>query len=381
MGVVVNLNYPESPDSSKQNNRVNLMRNKDRGFTALYRSLLDDDWTRDAFLFSAWVRMLLRASSTERTVNYNNNDWSIGRGQLVIIPGRFASELCDRNGRPVSRDAVVRMLKFFESQNMIVTAGYDKGTVITICNYDAYQSLITPVLPAQATAQHGAQDSAHHEAFCDKGLSDTPAQAAAYATAQQSTPEEQPCKTTKINNQDQEQETLGSGTAIAEPNLSDVGERLVAESDIESEKIPTGAALHKRSGKKLLWGTAEDVQTATWFINRIAKVYQLRGLDTPKRPDLIAWTNDIRLMRENDNRSHHDICQLFDWVCKTGRELEFCQSPKKLRDDWDKLSLRMANSTSAAPVSRGLSNVAAAQLAAREAKAAGVGLYDDNTIL
>lgn len=371
------IQFPGSIQQTEQINKTgrgSVMENKKRGFAALYRSLLDDDWTKDAYLLAAWTRLVLRASASEQTVNYNGQNWNIARGQLVIIPGRFANELRDRNGRPMSRDAVVRMLKWFESQNMIVMSGYDKGTVITICNYDPYQSLVSPVLSAQATAQQPAQSPAHHKPSDDAGLIVGAAQPSAYAPEHQTAPEEQPCKTTNINNQEQDQEIYGAGTADAAPAPD------AQESKPDPiEKIPEGAALHKRNGKKLLWGTAEDVTTATWFIEIIAKAYNSRGLAEPKKPELISWVNDIRLMREHDGRSHHQICKLFAWVCRTGRELEFCQCPAKLRADWDKLTLRMANSetTSTKP----MSNIAAAQARAQAIIAAGRGGYSDDTVL
>lgn len=344
------------------------MKNKDRGFAALYRSLLDDDWTKDAYLMATWVRLVLRASSTERTVNYNGQDWVIGRGQLVMIPGRFANELRDRNGKPLSRDAVVRMLKWFESKNMIVTSGYDKGTVITICNYDPYQSLVTPVLSAQAPAQPSAQQPEQPEANNGAALSGDGAQCAAHAPEHLPTPEEQPCKTTKINNQEQDQEILGAGTADAAPDPV-----------VEQEVIPPDAAIHAKRGKTMRWGNQDDLTCATWLIEKRAEAFSAKGLSEPKKPDLVSWVNDVRLMRQHDNRTHREICELFAWICKTGRELEYCQAPSTLRAKWDGLQLRKANSERGV-IQNPLSNVAAAQQAARAAKAAGVGVYHDDTI-
>ena len=37
-------------------------------------------------------------------------DWELERGQLVLIPARFANELRDRRGTPLSRQTVIRML-------------------------------------------------------------------------------------------------------------------------------------------------------------------------------------------------------------------------------------------------------------------------------
>lgn len=140
-------------------------------------------------------------------------------------------------------------------------------------------------------------------------------------------------------------------------------------------KIPPDAAIHEQRGKTLKWGTAEDLRCAEWFIETRAKAFTAKGLPTPKSPSVAGWANDIRLMRTTDRRNHADMCHLFAWVCKTGRELEFCQSPATLRDKWDNLHLRKANAERGVTSNqRPLSNIAAAQIAAR---AMGVS-YDDN---
>ena len=176
--------------------RSNIMTNKKRGFAAMYRSLLDEDWTKDAYLLAAWTRLVLRASASEQVVTYNGQDWTIGRGQLVTIPSRFANELRDRNGKPLSRQTVIRMLDWFEANNMIVRAGYDKGTIITICNYDPYQSLTRLVqpehLPEQVTEHLPEHLKASNGAFSLGDTEHLPEQ----VTEHLPVPEEQPCKTT-----------------------------------------------------------------------------------------------------------------------------------------------------------------------------------------
>ena len=148
----------------------------------------------------------------------------------------------------------------------------------------------------------------------------------------------------------------------------------------EQEKIPIDAVVHERRGKTLFWGNADDQKCANWLSNLRAKAFTAKGLSEPKAPDAIKWVNEVRLMRQHDQRSHHDICELFLWVCKTGRELEFCQGPKKLRDKWDELLLRKANSERGVN-QRPLSNLEAAQARAQAIIDAGLGGYDENTIL
>ena len=168
----------------------------------------------------------------------------------------------------------------------------------------------------------------------------------------------------KTLNQRQDQEIYGPNQAGADSEP--------AKSEI---KIPLDAAIHEQRGKSLKWGTAEDLRCAEWLIDTRAKAFTAKGLPIPKKPSIAGWANDIRLMRTTDHRTHYEIGELFMWVCKTGRELEFCQSPAKLREKWDNLQLRKANAERGVTgYQKPLSNIAAAQLAAR---ASGV-TYDDN---
>lgn len=168
----------------------------------------------------------------------------------------------------------------------------------------------------------------------------------------------------KTLNQRQEQEIYGPNQANAD-----------SEPDKSEIKIPLDAAIHEQRGKSLKWGTAEDLRCAEWLIDTRAKAFTAKGLPIPKKPSIAGWANDIRLMRSTDHRTHYEIGELFMWVCKTGRELEFCQSPAKLREKWDNLQLRRANSERGVTnYQKPMSNIAAAQMAAR---ASGV-TYDDN---
>lgn len=169
--------------------------------------------------------------------------------------------------------------------------------------------------------------------------------------------------------QRQDLKPLGPRTADAAPDPV-----------VEQEVIPPDAVIHARRGKALRWGTQDDLTCATWLIETRAKAFTAKGLAVPKKPELVGWVNDIRLMRQHDNRTHSEICHLFAWVCRTGRELEFCQSPATLRDKWDSLQLRKANSErGVTSTQKPQSNVAAAQAQAQAIMAAGLGGYDDDT--
>ncbi|MQH89186.1 hypothetical protein EI029_23430, partial [Escherichia coli] len=60
----------------------------------------------------------------------------------------------------------------------------------------------------------------------------------------------------------------------------------------------------------------------------------------PKKPSLVSWANDVRLMRELDGHTHREICELFLWASRDAFWHTNILSPAKLRAKWDTLSLQ-----------------------------------------
>lgn len=80
-------------------------------------------------------------------------------------------------------------------------------------------------------------------------------------------------------------------------------------------------------------GSEEDHKVARWMFERIQKIDA-----TAKEPNWDGWANDIRLMREIDERDHKSICDLFDWASRDAFWCSNILSPGKLREQWTKLS-------------------------------------------
>lgn len=59
-----------------------------------------------------------------------------------------------------------------------------------------------------------------------------------------------------------------------------------------------------------------------------------------KRANLDAWANDVRLMRERDNRTHDQILDLFAWANDDSFWRANILSPAKLRKQWDHLTAK-----------------------------------------
>lgn len=112
-----------------------------------------------------------------------------------------------------------------------------------------------------------------------------------------------------------------------------------------SERSPDAPAKPKK------WGTDEDHTAARWIFSMIRKLNE-----SAKEPNWDGWANDIRLMRENDKRTHHQICELFKWANSDTFWKSNILSPSKLREKWDQLAVKFNGgniSASAADITAG----------------------------
>lgn len=78
-----------------------------------------------------------------------------------------------------------------------------------------------------------------------------------------------------------------------------------------------------------------DYQSAVFIDD---KIKELTG--SVKPVNLESWANEIRLMRERDNRAPREIGELFLWANNDPFWRSNILSPSKLRAQWDKLKLQ-----------------------------------------
>jgi uncharacterized protein YdaU (DUF1376 family) len=132
----------------------------------------------------------------------------------------------------------------------------------------------------------------------------------------------------------------------------------LSSSDLRSD----GADGAPKAKPKKHFGTEDDHKAVRWMFDRICEVDA-----TAKEPNWDTWANDMRLMREQDDRTHRDACELFGWANKDSFWKTNILSPAKLREKWSQLSLKRQN-----PASTGSSTRAPAmtdeQLAAKNAE-------------
>ncbi len=284
------------------------MENQKSGYVPLYRSIKKKSWAKDVFLRALWENLLIDAARQPYTAFFKGKQWPLQPGQLVVTAADLGLQLCDRQGNPTSRDAVERMLSVFVREGMISIEGEKrKGRVITITNYVEYAQKMDD-LPAHKAAHTGAHDEASNGAGSGGYAAHKPAQLPAH--------HEQEGNNKNINNLSSE----NSGES----------------SDARLKKFLSAhpeAAIYTPSGAK--WGSAEDLKTAQWISTRVKLINP-----TCKDPDMTSWSNTVRLMRQIDNRSHQDICALYDWASKHHFWQTNILSPESLRKQWDKLTMQ-----------------------------------------
>lgn len=96
-----------------------------------------------------------------------------------------------------------------------------------------------------------------------------------------------------------------------------------------------GADPAQKGGARKKHGTPEDHDVARWLFDAMKAVHP-----TVREPNFDTWANDVRLMREVDDRTHHDICALFRWAQGDAFWASNVMSPDKLREKWDQLTAK-----------------------------------------
>lgn len=313
------------------------MENQKTGFIPLYRSVLKKPWAKDVFLRTLWDNLLMAAARQPYTATFKGRQWPLQTGQLVTTSADLGLKLCDRSGEPTSRHAVERMLSLFVKEGMISTAGEKrKGTVITITNYVQYAQK-TDDLPAQFPAHYSEHYAAHDEASNGGASGYDAAHLPAHKAAQFPAHHEQEVNNNNINNKI-------SSSRNSEESRNEATEKFLSRHPEAADGIYTPA------GKS--WGTADDLKAARWIHSM-----RLMVNASLSEPRWAEWANTIRLMRQQDNRTHFEICDLFKWANKDEFWKDNILSPSSLRKQWDQLTTKRMRSGDHAVPAAGKSNV------------------------
>ena len=117
----------------------------DNGYIKLYRSVLTWDWYDNPNAFRLFIHLLL-------TVNWKDGKWHgevIKRGQRLTSVSKLAAEL------GISTQSIRTAIKRLISTGEITTKATNKWTLITVENYEKYQSFtdeLTSNLTSNATS-------------------------------------------------------------------------------------------------------------------------------------------------------------------------------------------------------------------------------------
>ncbi|MGL6581100.1 hypothetical protein ACSZNR_07070 [Aeromonas caviae] len=322
--------------------------NRRSGFVLLYKSLKEVPFYRDPVRKALWLHLLLEAAHERCEVSFNGNRLLIQRGQ-VVGSARSLGEACG-----ISEDSARRSLDAFEQEGMISrsskqgTRGY---TLVTLLNYDPYQRGVSEHIGAEFRAELQPASKQGTEGVSQ---SDGAELGAEYHAEDLN----------KINNKTNK-DLKDSSSQLADATFDQQGEGTaiegVADPEPKARVIPE-AAIQTPSGKA--WGTGDDLMTAQWMFRRVQLI-----TPTAIEPNWAQWANVIRLMRELDQRSHRDICELYDWVSRDAFWCANVLSPQKLRQKWDQLQAKRGNPSGGHQ--RPLSNLAQAQQQAQALRAAG----------
>ena len=115
----------------------------------------------------AWIDLILYANHKEAKIMIKHRLIEIKRGQQA------RSEVTLSKEWGWSRDKVRRFLKLLESDGMVIQQKTNVTTLLTICNYDGFQSTATPDNTADDTAGNTPDDTpaiqqSIHKQECNK---------------------------------------------------------------------------------------------------------------------------------------------------------------------------------------------------------------------
>lgn len=104
------------------------------GWIKLHRKILENPIVcKDADHLAVWVYLLLHATHVERQVLFNGQKITLRPGQLITGRKKIADELS------VDASKVKRIIDKFKSDQQIDQQGTNKGSLITVLNWEDYQ--------------------------------------------------------------------------------------------------------------------------------------------------------------------------------------------------------------------------------------------------
>ncbi|MEM7843580.1 hypothetical protein Q4Q60_16075 [Morganella morganii] len=251
---------------------------------------MDSRLYRDSQAVHLWLHLILKANHTDEEVNTDIGMMIVRRGQMITGRPTLVSETF------IPDNKVKSLLRTFESKGMInIESKGRKFSLISIVKYDDFQSQNCPT-DVQRVSNANTSENAPLSDVCPTDV-----------------------QRVSINNNN----ILNTNVFNDRPRISKSSPR----------KAKPEAAVSSPKGDK--WGTADDLKAAQWIFQLITRISP-----SAKTPNWSGWANDVRLMREQDNRTHSDICQMFKFANQDSFWKSNILSPAKLREKWTQLEAK-----------------------------------------
>lgn len=261
-----------------------------KGFALIHRQFMDSRLYRDSQAVHLWLHLILKANHTDEEVNTDIGMMIVRRGQMITGRPTLVSETF------IPDNKVKSLLRTFESKGMInIESKGRKFSLISIVKYDDFQSKNCPT-DVQRLSNANTSENAPLSDVCPTDV-----------------------QRLSINNNN----ILNTNVFNDRPRISKSSPR----------KAKPEAAVSSPKGDK--WGTADDLKAAQWIFQLITRISP-----SAKTPNWSGWANDVRLMREQDNRTHSDICQMFKFANQDSFWKSNILSPAKLREKWTQLEAK-----------------------------------------
>lgn len=261
-----------------------------KGFALIHRQFMDSRLYRDSQAVHLWLHLILKANHTDEEVNTDIGMMIVRRGQMITGRPTLVSETF------IPDNKVKSLLRTFESKGMInIESKGRKFSLISIVKYDDFQSQNCPT-DVQRMSNANVSENAPLSDVCPTDV-----------------------QRLSINNNN----ILNTNVFNDRPRISKSSPR----------KAKPEAAVSSPKGDK--WGTADDLKAAQWIFQLITRISP-----SAKTPNWSGWANDVRLMREQDNRTHSDICQMFKFANQDSFWKSNILCPAKLREKWTQLEAK-----------------------------------------
>ena len=132
--------------------------NKDGGFIKIYRSMLQWEWHDDPNTVATWLYCLMRA-------NYATAKW---HGE-ILRPGQFLTSY-DHMSKDIgiTVNQLRTAIKHLKCTHNITSQSTKRGTLITVENYDVYQSASEKVTNQITNNVTGKSQTDHKQTTTDK---------------------------------------------------------------------------------------------------------------------------------------------------------------------------------------------------------------------